>query len=59
MIYPLAGIVLGALFGAWRARRHGGKRLDLAQWAATGAIQGALVGLFLMIFILRIFSTGG
>ena len=58
MIYPLAGLVLGALLGAWNARRRGGKRLDLAQWAAAGAIMGSLVGLFVMIFLLRILSAG-
>ena len=59
MIYPLAGLVLGALLGAWSARRRGGKRLDLAQWAAAGAIMGGLVGLFVLIFLARIFGAGG
>lgn len=59
MIYPLGGLVLGALLGAWGARRRGGQRFDLAQWAATGAIMGGLVGLFVLIILLRIFGTGG
>ncbi len=59
MIYPLAGLVLGALFGAWGARRRGGKRFDLLQWATTGAIMGGLVGLFVLILLVRIFRAGG
>lgn len=53
MIFPLAGLLLGALLGTLGARRQGGKRLDLLQWAAVGAIMGGLVGLFILIFIER------
>jgi uncharacterized protein YqgC (DUF456 family) len=53
MIYPLAGLLAGAILGALGARRRGGKRLDLAQWAAVGAIIGGLLGLFVLIFIQR------
>ena len=53
MIYPLAGLLIGALLGALGARRREGARLDLAQWAAVGAIIGALAGLFLLIVIQR------
>jgi uncharacterized protein YqgC (DUF456 family) len=53
MIYPLAGLLLGAILGAFGARRQGGKRLDLLQWAAVGAIIGGIVGLFVLIFIER------
>lgn len=53
MIYPLAGLLLGALAGALGARRQGGKRLDLLQWAAVGAIIGGIVGLFVLILIER------
>lgn len=59
MIYPLASLVLGALLGAWGARRRGGKRLDLLQWAAAGAIMGGLVGLFVLISIMRISAAAG
>lgn len=58
MIYPLAGLVLGASLGAWGARRRGGKRLDLLQWAAAGAIMGSILGLFVLIFLLRVLGTG-
>lgn len=53
MIYPLAGLLIGALLGGAGARRQGGRRLDLLQWAAVGAIIGGIVGLFVLIFIER------
>ena len=53
MIYPLSGLLIGALLGALGARRRGGKRLDLFQWAAVGAIMGGIVGLFVLVFIER------
>lgn len=53
MIYPLAGLVIGALLGISGARRRNGSGLDLAQWAAVGGIIGAIVGLFLLILIQR------
>ena len=59
MIYPLAGLLLGALSGLLGARRRGGRSLDLLQWAAVGAIIGAIIGLFVLIFIERSFVQGG
>ena len=53
MIIPLAGLLIGAIFGAWRARTKGGNRLDMAQWAAVFAILFGLVGLFILIMIQR------
>lgn len=53
MIYPLAGILLGAIAGGLRAKRKGGKRADIAQWAAVWAIVGGLIGLFALVFIER------
>jgi uncharacterized membrane protein YfcA len=53
MIYPLSGLLIGALLGALGAWRRGGKRLDLFQWAAVGAIMGGIVGLFVLVFIER------
>ncbi len=50
----LAGILIGAAFGAWRARQRRGNRLDMAQWAAVYAILFGLVGLILMIVLGRI-----
>lgn len=53
MTLPLAGLVIGAILGALAARRRGGKRLDLLQWAAVGAIIGGILGLFLLIGLMR------
>lgn len=56
MIFPLAGIVLGALFGAIRAKMRGGKPADMAQWAAAFAMIFGLIGLFVLIFIERSYT---
>ena len=53
MIYPLAGLLVGALLGVLGARRRDGTRLDLLQWGAVGAIIGGLIGLFVLIAIQR------
>ncbi|MEJ6398092.1 hypothetical protein [Yoonia sp. 208BN28-4] len=53
MIYPLAGLILGALFGAIRAKSKGGKMLDLLQWGAVNAMIGGVLGLFILVFIER------
>lgn len=53
MIFPLAGIVLGALVGALRIRTQGGKTLDMLQWGAVFAIIGGLLGLAILIGIDR------
>lgn len=58
MIYPLVGLLIGALLGLFGARRQGGKRLDLLQWAAVGAIIGGIVGLFVLIFVERSYVAG-
>ena len=49
----LAGLALGALMGGNLARKRGGNRLDIAQYAAGFAIAFALLGLFVTIFIDR------
>ncbi|SDE17998.1 hypothetical protein [Limimaricola pyoseonensis] len=54
MILPLAGLVLGAMLGAWRARRRGGRVADMLQWGAAHAIALGLVGLFLLIAVSRL-----
>ena len=53
MIYPLSGLLIGAIFGALGAQRRGGKMLDLLQWAAVVAMIGGLIGLFVLVFIER------
>ena len=56
MIYPVAGLVIGAIFGALRARARGGKGLDMLQWAAVNAMIFGIVGLFVLIFIERAYA---
>ena len=56
MIFPLAGLLIGAALGALAAWRRGGKRLDLVQWTAVGAIIGGILGLFVLIFIERAYA---
>ncbi len=49
MIFPVAGILIGAFLGAWQARRRGGAAQDMAQWATVFALILGLVGLFVLI----------
>lgn len=56
MIFPLAGLLFGALFGAFRAKMRGGKLADLLQWGAAFAVIFGLVGLFVLIFIERSYT---
>ena len=53
MIYPLSGLIIGAIIGAIRAKMRGGKLSDLLQWGAAFAILFGLIGLFILIFIER------
>ncbi len=53
MIYPLVGIVIGAVLGAIMAKRRGGTRADMAQWGAALAMIGGVIGLFVLVFIER------
>ena len=57
MIYPLAGLLFGALFGALRAKRRGGAIFDLLQWGAVFAMLFGLIGLFIGTGILWICAT--
>jgi hypothetical protein len=53
MIFPLIGLVFGAILGAFRARAKGGTGKDMLQWSAVFAIIFALVGLFVLIIVDR------
>ncbi len=53
MIYPLAGLLIGAILGAVRAKMRGGKVLDMLQWGAVFAMIFGLIGLFALVFIER------
>ena len=57
MIFPLIGLLIGALLGAAGARRQGGKQLDLLQWAVVGGIIGGILGLFVLIVIERSYTA--
>lgn len=56
MIFPLSGLLIGAVFGALRARAKGGAGKDMLQWGAVFAIIFALLGLFLAIVLQRLLS---
>ena len=49
----IAGLVIGAIFGAMRARALKGNRKDMAQYAAGFGIAFGIVAMFLTIFIDR------
>lgn len=49
----IAGFVLGAIYGVRKARKAGGKRLDLLQYGAGFGIAFSLVGLFLTLVLDR------
>lgn len=49
----IAGVVMGAILGALRARKLGGKRMDALHYAAAFALIGALLGLFATIIVHR------
>jgi len=53
MIFPLGGLILGAIIGVLRAKAKGGTRLDLLQWGAVFALIFGLIGLFVLIMIER------
>lgn len=50
----IAGLVLGVVIGAVTARKRGGARLDMAQYAAGYGIAFTLLGLIATIIIERI-----
>ncbi len=49
----LAGLLIGAVWGGLSARRRGGDRMDIAQYAVVGGIAGGILGLFASIGIER------
>lgn len=56
MIFPLSGLLFGAVFGALRAKAKGGEGKDMLQWGAVFAIIFALLALFLAIVLQRTFG---
>jgi hypothetical protein len=47
------GLVIGALWGAYMAKKRGGRKMDMLQYAAGFGIAFALVALIANIIILR------
>jgi hypothetical protein len=52
-MFVIAGVVLGALGGAWQARRRGGRPADIALYATVFAMLFGLLGLFLTLILDR------
>lgn len=52
----LAGLVFGAILGAGLAKKRGGKKLDMLQYAAGFGILFSLLGLFATIFLERMLA---
>lgn len=50
----IIGFVLGLAWGGFLARRRGGNRLDIAQYASAYAIAFAIVGLILTVVLTRV-----
>lgn len=55
MIFPLAGFLIGLVFGALRARARKGHTADLVQWALVHGLLFATIGLFVLIAVDRFF----
>lgn len=50
---PLLFATIGAVLGAWQARRRKGTGFDVAQWAAVWGIIGALIGFVAAVIVVR------
>lgn len=53
MIYPLVGLLVGLISGTIAAKRQKGTTADIVHWALVLGIVGAVIGLFLLLFIDR------
>lgn len=49
----IAGVIVGAAWGAWLAKSRQGTTADMAQYAAGFAIAFGIAGLFVTIFLER------
>ncbi|KIN60875.1 hypothetical protein Z945_1857 [Sulfitobacter noctilucae] len=52
MIYTVLGII-GAIIGGLTARKRGGNRMDIAQYAASFGIAFALLGVVITVLLDR------
>jgi len=50
----IGGFALGAVLGGLNARRRGGSRADIAQYAAAHGIAFALLGALITVIVARI-----
>lgn len=50
----IVAFLVGAVFGALRAKKRGGNKLDMAQYGAVYGIALALIATFLTIMITRV-----
>jgi len=46
--------IVGALIGGYTAKKRGGNRLDIAQYAAGYAMAFGVIGMFVVVFLLRV-----
>ncbi|MEO1106424.1 MAG: hypothetical protein AAFX90_00735 [Pseudomonadota bacterium] len=54
MLVVLGMAVLGAILGAWNARKRNGNGADIAQYAAVYGIAFALLGLVMSLVLVRL-----
>jgi hypothetical protein len=52
-MFVIGGLILGAIGGGLRAKARGGKRADIAQYAAVYGLLFGVLGLFLTIALDR------
>lgn len=57
-MFVIGGMVLGALWGGFTARKRGGRPLDIAQYAAGYGILFAVIGVALTVAVNRLFAGG-
>jgi len=46
--------IVGALIGGYTAKKRGGNRLDIAQYAAGYAMAFGVIGMFVVVFLMRV-----
>lgn len=54
----IGGLIIGAILGAWQAKRRGGNGTDMAQYAFVHALVLGVVGLGLTIALDRMLLQG-
>jgi hypothetical protein len=49
----IIGFILGLLWGGWVAKKRGGNRMDIAQYAVVHGIVLGLVALLVSVLVMR------